>query len=52
MTDMILSLLAGMALGLIFRVLNLPIPAPATLSGVAGIFGVWLGFMAMVWLRR
>lgn len=39
------SLLAGMALGGIFFILKLPAPAPATLSGVVGVFGVFAGYL-------
>lgn len=40
-----LALLAGAALGFIFVKLKLPIPAPPVLAGIAGIVGIWLGFL-------
>ncbi|CCJ33041.1 XapX domain-containing protein [Caloramator australicus] len=45
MKIIILSVLAGMILGAIFKKLRLPLPAPATLSGVLGVLGVLLGSM-------
>lgn len=38
------SILAGAVLGSAFTLLKLPLPAPITLAGVAGIFGVWAGY--------
>jgi XapX domain-containing protein len=43
--DILLSLIAGMILGVGFALLRLPIPAPITLAGVLGVVGVWAGFM-------
>lgn len=40
----ILPLLTGAAVGMLFAYLKLPIPAPPTMPGVAGVVGVWLGF--------
>ncbi len=39
------SLVAGTACGVVFSMLNLPIPAPPVLSGILGIVGVFLGYM-------
>ncbi|GMR05225.1 MAG: DUF1427 family protein [Thermodesulfobacteriota bacterium] len=52
MIETALALFAGITLGIFFRVLKLPIPAPNTISGVAGIFGIWLGYMIINWLKR
>ncbi|WP_341349058.1 DUF1427 family protein [Fervidicella metallireducens] len=41
--EIFLSLLTGMLAGFIFAKMSLPIPAPPTLDGFMGIFGVWLG---------
>lgn len=38
-----LSLLTGFIVGVIFKLLKLPIPAPNALAGVMGIFGIFLG---------
>ena len=50
MNEVVLSLLAGGAVGLLFAFLKLPIPAPPVLSGVMSIFGVYLGAQAYYWL--
>jgi XapX domain-containing protein len=42
---MLLSMLSGVALGAIFSFFKLPLPAPVTLAGVIGVFGVWLGYI-------
>ncbi len=39
----ILSLLVGIAVGALFTLLKLPIPAPNVLSGVLGISGIYIG---------
>ena len=39
-----LSLFTGLVLGAIFSVLNLPLPAPNKLPGIAGIVGIFLGY--------
>lgn len=44
-TQVGLALLAGALLGFIFVKLKLPIPAPPVLAGIAGIVGIWLGFL-------
>ena len=38
------ALLTGIAVGIIFRLLRLPIPAPAVLEGVLGVVGLWAGY--------
>jgi XapX domain-containing protein len=39
------AVLTGGVAGLVFALMKLPIPAPPVLAGIAGIFGIWLGFM-------
>lgn len=39
------SFIGGIILGLVFCRLTLPIPAPPTLAGVLGIFGVYVGYL-------
>ena len=43
MKEAILALVAGMIVGLVFKVLKLPLPAPPVLPGVLGVLGVYLG---------
>lgn len=45
MRDVLLALLTGTVVGAIFTLLRLPIPAPPTLAGIAGIVGVFLGLV-------
>lgn len=40
-----LALLVGAVLGFICVKLKLPSPAPPVLAGLAGIVGIWLGFI-------
>lgn len=47
MSEVLLALLAGLIVGVFFTLVRLPIPAPPTLPGVAGIVGVFLGCVAM-----
>ena len=49
--EVILATLAGIAIGLLFARLKLPIPAPPTLAGLMGIVGLFLGYVAATrWL--
>ncbi len=43
--EVLLALLAGAILGFIFIKLKLPAPAPLVLAGIAGIIGIWLGYL-------
>ena len=47
MKDVILALLVGLVVGLLFKFLKLPLPAPPVLPGVLGIVGIYLGGMLM-----
>lgn len=39
----IIALFTGIITGVIFGVAKLPLPAPPTLAGIAGIVGIFLG---------
>ena len=41
----LLSLATGLITGFIFAAVKLPVPAPNTLVGVAGILGITLGWL-------
>jgi XapX domain-containing protein len=41
--ELIISLLVGMAIGVVFAAMGLPLPAPGKLAGVLGIVGIFLG---------
>ena len=43
MSEVILAIITGFAVGLLFSFFRLPIPAPPVLPGVMGILGVYLG---------
>jgi XapX domain-containing protein len=43
MTEILLALTAGVLVGIFFSLVKLPLPAPPVLSGIAGIFGIYLG---------
>ncbi len=43
MRELILSLVAGIILGIVFKLLRLPLPAPPVLAGILGIIGIYLG---------
>jgi XapX domain-containing protein len=50
MKEVALSLLAGVLVGVVFKFLKLPLPAPPVLAGVLGIVGVYLGGLAGEWI--
>jgi XapX domain-containing protein len=43
MTEILLALTAGVLVGIVFSLVKLPLPAPPVLSGIVGIFGIYLG---------
>lgn len=47
MLEVLKSLLTGFVCGLVFSLLKLPIPAPGVLAGIAGIIGIFLGYVAI-----
>ncbi|GLX86318.1 XapX domain protein [Thalassotalea loyana] len=50
MTEILLALVTGIVVGIVFTALKLPIPAPPVLSGIVGIFGVYLGNVGYNWI--
>jgi XapX domain-containing protein len=50
MNEVVMSLLAGLLVGVLFAFLKLPIPAPPVLPGVMGIVGVYSGAQAYYWI--
>ncbi len=52
MKTILLSLLSGAGCGVLFGFLRLPVPAPPTLAGIAGIVGIFLGYSLVVLVRR
>ncbi|MDR6124740.1 XapX domain-containing protein [Bacillus sp. SLBN-46] len=41
MKDVIMALIAGLIVGMLFKFLKLPLPAPPVFSAVVGVFGVY-----------
>ncbi|WP_102027394.1 XapX domain-containing protein [Salirhabdus sp. Marseille-P4669] len=52
MKEIILSLLAGLLVGVIFKLIKLPIPAPPVLSGVLGIVGIYIGGLLVDYIAK
>ncbi len=50
MNEVLLSLVAGLFVGVLFSAIKLPIPAPPVLSGIMGIVGVYLGSVGYHWI--
>lgn len=50
MRDLVVSLAVGAAVGMVFAVMRLPVPAPPTLAGVVGILGIFIGYRLVRWL--
>lgn len=51
MVEVLISLVIGGLVGVIFSVISIPVPAPPTVAGVAGILGLTLGYMAVATLK-
>ena len=44
MLEVLFTTLVGIVVGAAFALPKLPVPAPPTLAGLMGIFGLWLGY--------
>ncbi|QGH34329.1 DUF1427 family protein [Gracilibacillus salitolerans] len=51
MKELLLSLLAGIMIGIAFKFMKLPLPAPPVLAGIVGIFGVYFGGQIADWIK-
>jgi XapX domain-containing protein len=49
--DALGSLVVGLVVGLGLATIGVAVPAPPTISGVAGILGMTLGFMVVRWIK-
>ena len=47
MKEIIFSVLTGFGCGVVFAAFKLPVPAPPVFAGVAGIIGLWLGYVVI-----
>jgi XapX domain-containing protein len=52
MKDVIMALIAGLVVGMLFKFLKLPIPAPPVFSAVVGVFGVYFGGVLLDWITK
>ena len=43
----VLALFTGFLTGAVFRLVNVPIPAPPNAAGVLGIVGIYLGYVLL-----
>ncbi|MDY6770645.1 MAG: DUF1427 family protein [Candidatus Nanohaloarchaea archaeon] len=52
MNEVVVTTIVGLAVGLVFGVLDLPIPAPPALSGVMGIVGIFGGYKIALYVTE
>jgi len=51
MKELLLPLLTGLAVGCLFSLFRLPIPAPSALAGILGVVGIYIGFVIVNYFR-
>ncbi|MGX6442423.1 XapX domain-containing protein [Neobacillus sp. K501] len=52
MKEVFLALVAGLIVGILFKFMKLPIPAPPVFSAVVGVFGVYFGGVVADWIAK
>ncbi|WP_145950098.1 XapX domain-containing protein [Paenibacillus sp. Y412MC10] len=52
MKELLLALVAGIIIGIVFKLIKLPLPAPPVMSGILGIIGIYLGGKLMELVLR
>jgi XapX domain-containing protein len=52
MKEILMALLAGLVVGILFKFLKLPLPAPPVFSAVVGVFGVYFGGIVVEWVSK
>jgi XapX domain-containing protein len=52
MKEVLMALLAGLIVGMLFKFMKLPLPAPPVFSAVVGIFGVYFGGVVVEWITK
>jgi XapX domain-containing protein len=50
--EVVLALIAGLIVGMIFKFMRLPLPAPPVFSAVVGVFGVYFGGVLASWMVK
>jgi XapX domain-containing protein len=48
--ELLTALATGALVGVLFSLFKLPLPAPPVLSGIVGIFGIYLGGVGYQWI--
>ncbi|MEH7356064.1 DUF1427 family protein [Neobacillus drentensis] len=52
MKEVLMALFAGLLVGMLFKFLKLPLPAPPVFSAVVGVFGVYFGGVLLEWIMK
>jgi XapX domain-containing protein len=52
MKEILLAAVAGILVGVLFKFLKLPLPAPPVFSAVMGVAGVWLGGVIVEYITK
>lgn len=52
MKEVVLALIAGLIVGILFKFMKLPLPAPPVFSAVVGVFGVYFGGLVAEWITK
>ncbi len=52
MKEIVMALIAGVLVGMLFKFLKLPLPAPPVFSAVVGVFGVYFGGVLVEWILK
>ncbi|MGZ4162069.1 MAG: XapX domain-containing protein [Neobacillus sp.] len=52
MKEVFMALLAGLVVGMLFKFMKLPLPAPPVFSAVVGVFGVYFGGIIVEWITK
>lgn len=52
MNEVLLALLAGLLVGVIFRLVKLPVPVPNALAGIMGIIGMFIASVAFDYIVK
>ncbi|MDQ1147282.1 MAG: DUF1427 family protein [Bacillus sp. (in: firmicutes)] len=52
MKEVFMALIAGLIVGMLFKFLKLPLPAPPVFSAVVGVFGVYFGGIVLDWITK
>jgi XapX domain-containing protein len=52
MKEIILSLITGLLIGVIFRLIKLPVPVPHGIGGIVGLIGMFIGSEVVGYITR